>query len=96
MENASPDKTALKRSRVTAMVFAALTILSLLLLVYAFIQKAESERLMSKVLECEASYKEAQEKLEQERIRAEENLVRAQRALEDALKAEQQARQNMK
>lgn len=96
MENASPDKAALRRARITALVFAALTILSLLLLVYAFIQKAESERLMSKVLECEASYMEAQGKLEQEKIRAEENLVRAQRALEDALKAEQQARQNMK
>lgn len=74
MENASPDKTALKHSRITALVFAVLTILSLLFIVYAFIQKAESERLMLEVMECEKKYNEVASQLEMEKVRSEENL----------------------
>jgi ABC-type bacteriocin/lantibiotic exporter with double-glycine peptidase domain len=96
MENVSPDKAALKRSRVTALVFAALTILSLLLLVYAFIQKAESERLMVEVTECKKNYEEVVSQLEQEKVRAEEDFRRAERLYQEAKALEEQARQNTK
>jgi len=96
MENASPDKTALRRARITAMGFAALTILSLLLLVYAFIQKAESERLMSEVNECKKNYEEVASQLEQEKVRAEENSKRAEEVYARAKALEEQAKQNRK
>lgn len=96
MEHTSPDKTALRRARITALVFAALTILSLLLLVYAFIQKAESERLMLEVIECEKKYNEVASQLEQEKVRAEENSKRAEEVYARAKALEEQAKQNRK
>lgn len=96
MENASPDKAALRRARITALVFAALTILSLLLLVYAFIQKAESERLMLEVIECEKKYNEVASQLEQEKVRAEENFKHAEAVYARAKALEEEARQSKK
>jgi hypothetical protein len=96
MENASPDKAALRRARITALVFAALTILSLLLLVYASIQKAQSERLMLEVMECEKKYNEVASQLEQEKVRAQEDFRRAERLYQEAKALEEQARQNTK
>lgn len=96
MENVSPDKAALRRARITALVFAALTILSLLLLVYAFIQKAQSERLMVEVTECKKNYEEIVSQLEQEKVRAEENVRRAEAVYARAKALEEEARQSKK
>jgi hypothetical protein len=96
METPSPDKTALKRSRVTALVFAAFTILSLLLFVYAFIQKAESERLMVEVTECKKNHEEVVSQLKQEKIRAEENFKHAETVYAQARALEEEAKQSKK
>ena len=92
------EKTALKRARVTALVLASLTIVSLLFMVYAFIQKAEAENNRMRALEHEELYKICQQELQRatqaaeemqqaaavERIRAEENYQRALLEIEKA------------
>jgi hypothetical protein len=96
MKHTSPDKTALKRARITGLVFAALTILSLLFMVYAFIQKAESERLMLELMECTKNYEEVVSQLEQEKVRADVNLIRAEKLYEETKAWNEQAKQSKK
>jgi hypothetical protein len=45
------SKKHLKRARITATVLGNATIVSLIFLIFAFIQKAETEKLRSKVVE---------------------------------------------
>jgi hypothetical protein len=92
------EKTALRRARVNALVLASLTIVSLLFMVYAFIQKAESENNRMRALEQEELYNICQQELQRatqaaeemqqaaavERIRAEENYQRALLEIEKA------------
>jgi len=92
------ERTALKRARVTALVLASLTIVSLVFMVYAFIQKAEAENNWMRGLEQEKLYNICQQELQRamqaaeemqqaadvERIRAEENYQRALLEIEKA------------
>ncbi len=96
----SDEKSTLVHARVTALAFGLLTIVSLLFLVYAFIQKAEAEKNMQEAQRQEQLYNACQLELqeaiqtaeamrsytEQERRRAEE---RYQRALLEIEKANQ-------
>lgn len=64
------QKRKLQRARITALVFGGLTVIALLFLVYAFIQKAEAE--------------DQYNRAEAERERAEENYLLAEAARKDA------------
>ncbi|MBX2964856.1 MAG: hypothetical protein KF845_01835 [Cyclobacteriaceae bacterium] len=75
------NKTQVKRNRATAITFALLTIVSLLFLVYAFIQKSNAEQQMLKAEEYRVLYEEAMEQLNMERLRAEESRSQAEAAL---------------
>lgn len=91
-----PDKNALVRARVTALALGLLTIISLLLLVYAFIQKAEAEKNMQEAQVQKQLYEQCQQEnqkviqaaqesqrmAEMERARAEENYLRSLQELE--------------
>ncbi len=93
-----PDKNALVRARVTALALGLLTIISLLLLVYAFIQKAEAEKNMLEAQAQKQLYEQcrqenemakqvAQESLriaKMERARAEENYLHSLQEIEKA------------
>lgn len=96
MENTSPDKKTLRQARITAFVIAGLAILSLLFLTYGLIQRAEAKRLLLQAVECEKKYNEAVSLLEQEKVRAEENFMRAEAAYTRAKALEEQAMQNKK
>ncbi|MBX2963614.1 MAG: High-affnity carbon uptake protein Hat/HatR [Cyclobacteriaceae bacterium] len=89
------QKRKLQRARITALVFGSLTVIALLFLVYAFIQKAEADknfleaeeqrkRAQENYLEAEAARKEA----EQRRLEA----VAAQKVAEEAKEAEEAQR----
>lgn len=91
-----PDKNALVRARITALALGLLTIISLLLLVFAFIQKAEAKKNMREALaqkqlyeqcqlENEKAMQAVQESLrmaEMERARAEENYLHSLQEIE--------------
>lgn len=64
------QKRKLQRARITALVFGTLTVIALLFLVYAFIQKAEAEDQFNRA--------------EAERARAEENYLAAEAARKEA------------
>lgn len=88
MREEAPNKQ-LRRARITAMVFAFLSIFSLLMLVYAVIKKTEAEAMHEQVnqLEMQVQYlkSEAEEQrilAEAERQRAEENYRNAMERLE--------------
>lgn len=81
----------LRRARITAIVFALLTIFSLLNLAYAFIKKSEADSLRSKVNNLEMQLEELKKEAalqraiaEAERQRAEENYRKAVERLEAA------------
>lgn len=90
------ERTALIRARITALVIASVTIVSLLFLVYAFIQKAEAEKNMQEAQVQKQLYEqcqhenqkviqaaqESQRMAEMERARAEENYLRSLQELE--------------
>ncbi|MBX2955769.1 MAG: hypothetical protein KF846_06415 [Cyclobacteriaceae bacterium] len=90
------ERTALIRARITALVIASVTIVSLLFLVYAFIQKAEAEKNMQEAQVQKQLYEQCQQEnqkvihaaqesqrmAEMERARAEENYLRSLQELE--------------
>ncbi|MBX2944564.1 MAG: hypothetical protein KF725_01925 [Cyclobacteriaceae bacterium] len=70
-----PDKNALVRARVTALALGLLTIISLLLLVYAFIQKAEAEKNMQEALAQKQLYDQCQQENQKAMQAAQESLM---------------------
>lgn len=56
-------KADLRRSRFTAVIFASLTVLLLLMFVYAFIQKTQADMLMERVKMLEGQLNICQEEL---------------------------------
>jgi Tfp pilus assembly protein PilN len=60
-----PEKKELHRARVTAMVYAALTVMSLIFLVYAYIQKTQFEITRERAAELEAQLNLCQDELQE-------------------------------
>lgn len=58
-----PEKKELQRARITAVVYSALTVLSLILFVYAFIQKKQAEANMLIAIELQEQLNACQEDL---------------------------------
>jgi succinate dehydrogenase hydrophobic anchor subunit len=66
MSNGNQPTTAdVYRARVTAVIFAFLTVLSLIFLVYAFIQKTHAEMTMERAAELEEQLIVCQEELQE-------------------------------
>ena len=78
-QNSLPIKEQLKRARRAAVVLAVSTIVSILFFIYAFVQKAEAERLLQ-------ATEEAQQQLLQQRSIAEQ--ARQEAEMQRAMAAE--------
>ena len=102
-QSQSDERSTLVRARVTALVFGLLTLVSLLFLVYAFIQRAEAEKNMLEAQRqqqlyntCQMELQQAVEAKEAMRSHAEEERMRAEALYQASLQELEKAKLNRK
>lgn len=93
LEKPDPAKEQIKRARRVALVLATSTVISVLCLAFAFIQKTEADRLYARLMGSQARAIEAlqiaeksREEAAQQRAVAEQSQLEAVRALEECAK----------
>jgi uncharacterized membrane protein YccC len=86
----------LKRARWTAVIFGTLLSITLIALVYAFVQQAEAKRQAALAIECERRSIELVMQLEAKNQEAVEEVLRAEGALKKAEEMRLKAESNKK
>lgn len=82
MENKLIGRDEEKRARMTVILLASLVVISIMFLIYAFIQKSEAQRQTKLVEKLKVELTQAKEEAMQQRKIAEEQLMRALEATE--------------
>lgn len=95
-EKSKPTKEEIKRARRIAIVLAASTVVSILFLVFAFVQKTEADKLQELTLELRVELLEVKEQAEQAQQEAEMQRAFAFKAQLDAQQALEECNKNKK